>query len=140
LHVVIQAGMIHNLKHRMNCACFRIIRAKNQPFQACMNHRAGAHRARLNCNKQLAVPQAMVTDVFSSLTKSDDLGVGRGIRVGQIAIPPFTHDLSVADYNRTDRHFANVQSAMGGEKRLLHPEFVGKRIGCTVIGLPFHGV
>jgi len=98
LHAVVQAGMIQNLKHGMNRARFRVIRSVNQPLQASMHHRSCTHRARLNCNKELAVSQAMVTDVLTSLTQRDDLGVRGGIGVGEIAIPSSSDDLAFANH------------------------------------------
>ncbi len=79
--MVVQARMVQNLKHRTDSSGFGILRAVNQPSQARMNHGTGAHGARLNCSKQLAVAQAMVTEVFPGLAESNNLGVSRGIGV-----------------------------------------------------------
>ena len=62
LHSVIQAGMIQHLHHRMNGTRLGIIRAVNQPFQAGVHDCSGAHGARLNCNKQFAVAQTMISE------------------------------------------------------------------------------
>ena len=83
----------------MNGASFRVVRAVHQALQTCVHQSSGAHGARLNCNKQLAVSQAMVTEVCTGFAQGDDFGVSSGIVVGDIAVCPAAYDLAVADDN-----------------------------------------
>lgn len=108
----------------MDGACFGIVGAVHQAADAGMNQRARAHGARLNCSKQLAVAQTVVTDVDTGVTQGDDLGMGGGIVVREIAIPSATDDLVFTDYNRAYRHFSHLQCSLGAAEGLFHPEFV----------------
>jgi hypothetical protein len=103
---MIQPGMIHHLQNRMNGTGFRIIGAIHQAPHARVCHGARAHRAWLNCNKQVAGPQTMVTHGLSRFAESYDLGMSTGIVVGQIAIPSATYDSAFAYYHRSDRDLA----------------------------------
>ena len=98
-------------------------------IRACTNA-PGAHRARFNCNKELAVFQTMVTNGRTGFAQRDDLGVGGRIGVGDVAIPSAAYDLAVADHDRADRDFSSFECALGAAQGFLHPEFVG----CRVVG------
>src|SRR5271170_411714 len=113
----------------MDCACFRVVRAVNQAFQPRMHQRTCTHGARFNCSKELAVSQAVVTEVCTGLAQSDNFGVGSGVGVGQVAIPASTDDLAGTNYDRSHRDLARFQGALGGAKSFLHPELVGGDTG-----------
>src|ERR1035438_1688254 len=100
-HAMVQLRMIQHLHHRMNRACFRIRCAINQALDPGMHHRTCAHRARFNCNKQVAAGQTMVTDGCTGLAQGDDLGVGGGVEIRDVAIPPAAHDAPLADRKST---------------------------------------
>src|SRR5882757_2345914 len=85
-HAVVQAGMIQDLHHRTDGARFRVIRAVNQAFQPSMDQSTGTHGARLNCSKQFAALQAVVADGGTRFAQRDDLGVGSGVSVAEIAV------------------------------------------------------
>lgn len=118
--------MIHDLHHRAHGAGFGIIGAVNQALDASMYHCARAHRARFNCNKQNAVSQAMVTNGCTGLAKGDDLGVGRGVVIGDVAVPSTADDFAVADDYCANRNFSNLQRSLSATERFFHPEFVGR--------------
>src|SRR5208337_1530467 len=82
------------------------------------------HGARLNCSKQFAVFQAMVTDGCTGFAQGDDLGVSRGIGAGDVQVPSPAHDASLANNHRADRHFSRLESTLGTAQGLFHPEFV----------------
>ena len=124
-HLMIQLGVVHHFHHRMNRSCFRIVRTVNQAFQPRMNQSASAHRARFNCSKELAVSQAMVTEVCTGLAQGNDFGVRAGVGVGQVPIPSPPDNLASTDYDRPHRHFSRFERALGGAQSLLHPEFIG---------------
>src|SRR5215469_2671562 len=89
-----------------------------------MYQRSGTHRARLNCSKQLAVSEAMVTNDGTGFAQCDDLGVGGGVVAHQIAVPTVRKDVAVADYNGAYGHFSHLQSALRVPQGFLHEEFV----------------
>jgi hypothetical protein len=93
-----------------------------------MNHRAGAHRARLNCNKQLAIFQTMVTEGDTGFAQRNDLGMCRGIAISNVAVPSPADNLSIVHDDCADRNFSGLECALGTAQSFLHPEFVGGSI------------
>jgi hypothetical protein len=112
--------MIQNLHHRTYSARLRVIGAVNQALQPGMYQGAGAHRARLNCSKQLAAFQAMVAEGGTGLAQGDDLGVGGGIGIGDVAVAAASYDPAFVHHDGADRNFALFKSALGGTKGFLH--------------------
>jgi len=84
----------------MDCTRFRIVCTVYQAFNPSMHQCSCAHGTRLNCSKELTVSQAMVTQVRTRLSKSDNLSVGGGIGVGEVAIPASANNFAVADDDR----------------------------------------
>jgi hypothetical protein len=80
--LMIQPGVIHHLQNRMHGACFRIFGAIHQATQAGVNQRSRTHRAGLNCSKEFAGAQTMITDVSAGFAEGQDFGMGGGITVG----------------------------------------------------------
>ena len=94
-----------------------------------MHERAGAHSARLNCSKQGAVFQSVVTNIGTGFAQSDDLGVGRGIGAADVAVPSASYDpVFVNDYCAY-RDFASFERALGAAQGFLHPKLVGMKLG-----------
>jgi hypothetical protein len=125
LHLMIQAGVIHHLQDRMDGSCLWIIGTIHQAAEAGMHGCSRAHSARLNCNKQFAAAEAVITEVSSGFAQCHNFGVGGGIGVGEIAIPTPPNDAVFADDHGSDGHFVRVEGALGAEQGLLHPKFVG---------------
>ena len=90
-----------------------------------MHHGAGAHRARFNCSKQVALFQAVVTNGCTGLAQGNDLGMGAGVGVCEIAVPAAAHNLTVIYHDRAYWHLPGIQRSLGGAESFLHPEFVG---------------
>lgn len=131
-HPMIQTGVIHYLQNRMDGACLRIIGAVYQAADAGMNRRSRAHGARLNGGKQFAVAESVITEVSSRLAQGHDFRVSGGIAVGKIAIPPTSHHAPLAHHDRSHRHFARLQGALGRAQGFFHPKFVGPEfVGCS---------
>ncbi len=86
------------MEHGPCSSGFRVTGAVYQARQASVNHSAGAHGARFNCNKDVASPQAVVSQPCGSLAQSDNLRVGRGIMVEQITVVSTSGDLAIFDY------------------------------------------
>jgi hypothetical protein len=90
-----------------------------------MYQRSGTHRARLNCSKQLAVSETMVTNDGTGFAQGDDLGVSGRVVARKIAVPAVRKDVAVADHNGAYGHFSHLQSAPRVPQGFQHEEFVG---------------
>ena len=124
---MVQSRVVQHFHDGMNRTRFRIIRAIDQPLQTGMNHRARAHRAWLNCSKQLALAQTMVTDVFTGFAKGYDFGVSGGIGLRNISVPPSAYNPAVTYDHGSYRYLAGFHRTLGRAEGLLHPEFVRQR-------------
>jgi hypothetical protein len=121
---VIQLGVAQHLHHRMDCACFGVVRAVDQSFQPGVHQGAGAHGARFNCSKEFAVSEAVVAQGGAGFSQGDDFRVGGRVAVGEVAIPASTDDLAVMYHDSAHGNLAGFQGALCGAKGFLHPEFV----------------
>src|ERR1700693_4479097 len=106
LHLMIQLRMVQDCHHRTHCASFGIVRAVHQAPDASMHHRAGAHGARLNCNKELTVFQTVVINGCSGFAQGDDFRGGGGGRAGGVAVPSAPNNPSVAHYHGSYRNLS----------------------------------
>ena len=93
-----------------------------------MNCRSRAHGARLNCSKQFAIDEPVVTDVSSRLAQRDDFSVSGWIAVGEVAIPSSSNHAPLAHRDRSHRHFASLERALGAAESFLHPKFVRRKL------------
>ena len=121
---MIERGVVQHLENRVNRAGFRVVRAVNQALDASMHQCSRTHRARLNCSKQGAVPQAVVTKRRSRLAQCDNLGMSSWIGVRDVAIPSTPDNVAVAKHNRADRDLAGFQGTLRSAQGLFHPNFV----------------
>jgi hypothetical protein len=125
---MIQTGVIHHLQNRMDGACLRVIGTVHQAADAGMDGRSRAHGARLNCGKQLAVDEPVVTDVSSRLAQRDDFCVSGWIAVCEVTIPSSSNHAPFAHRDRSHRHFASLERAPGAAESFLHPKFVRRKL------------
>ena len=125
---MIQTGVIHHPQNRMDGACLRVVGTIYQTADAGMNCRPRAHGARLNCSKQFAVDEPVVTDDSSRLAQRHDFSVGGWIVVGEVAIPSSSNHMPFAYHDRSHRDFARLQGALGAAEGLLHPKFVRRNL------------
>jgi hypothetical protein len=93
-----------------------------------MNCCSRAHGARLNCSKQLAVAEPVVAEVSSCLAQRHDFSMSRRIAVDEVAIPSSSNHASFAHHDRSHRHFARLQRALGAAQGFFHPKFVGGKL------------
>jgi len=121
---MIQTGVIRHLQNRMDSACLRVIGTVHQAADAGMNGRSRAHGTRLNCSKQFAVDEPVVTDVSSRLAQRHNFSMSGWIVVAEVAIPSSSHHAPFAYHDGSHRHFACLQRALGAAEGLLHPKFV----------------
>ena len=111
-------------------ARFWVVRAINQAVNAGMHHRSGAHGARFNCNKQVAVFQTMVTNRGTGFAKRHDLGVRAGIGIRNVAVPSPAYNASVTYDDRANRNLSGFQSSLRAAEGFFHPDFIrGKLVG-----------
>jgi hypothetical protein len=108
----------------VHSARFGIVGAVYQALDPGVHQGSGAHRARFNCSKQIAAGQAMVTESCTGFAQGNDLGMGCGVVVGEVAIPAAA-DYALSAYDDCAYwNFAGFEGALGGAQSLLHPEFV----------------
>src|ERR1700682_3909567 len=93
-----------------------------------MNCRSRAHGARLNCSKQFAVDEPVVTDLSTRLAQRDDFSVSGWIAVGEGAIPSSSNHAPLAHRDRSPRRFASLERALGAAESFLHPKFVRRKL------------
>lgn len=122
--------MIYDLHHGVHRASLWIIRAVDQAFDAGMYHSAGAHGTRLNCNKEIAISQAMVTNRRTCVSQRNHFRVSGGIAIGDVAVPAAADDVSIAYNDCAYGNLVHFQGALGAAEGLFHPEFVRTVVGC----------
>jgi hypothetical protein len=66
----------------------------------------------------------VVAQVRAGLAKGNNFGVGRGVGVGEIAVPAPTDDLAGMNHDRSHGNLACFQGALGGAESFLHPKLV----------------
>ena len=93
-----------------------------------MNYGSGTHGARFNCNKELAISQAMVADGRACLAQGQDFGVGGGVMVDNVAIVAAAYYFAIADDYGADGDLSCLEGALGAAKRFLHVEFVRHQV------------
>jgi hypothetical protein len=113
--------MIQQLHYGVDSSGFGIVGAVDQALDAGMHHGARAHSAGLNGDEQLAVSETVIPDAGTGLAQGDDFGVRRGVGGGYVMVPSLAYDLSVADYDCSDRDFACFERTLGGAQGFLHP-------------------
>ena len=116
--------MIQHMNDGVYRPRLRIIRAVDQSPDARMNQRSRAHRARLNCSKQVAVPQTMVADRSACLPQRNHFRMRRWVAIGNVPIEPAADKLTFMHDYSPDWNFANFERALRRAQGFLHPEFV----------------
>lgn len=123
-YFVIQPGMIQDLQRRMHRPSFEIVRAVDQPPNARVNHGSGTHCARLNCNKEITIAQAMIPECRARLAQCNYLCMCRRIGVFDIPIKSASNDLPVMHDDCSDRNFTRFERPLRQPQGLLHPELI----------------
>jgi hypothetical protein len=123
-YFVIQLRVIQHLHYGLHRARFGIVRAVDQAPDPGVHQRSSAHRARFNCSKQVAVGQPMIPYGCARLAQGNDLGMGRRIALGDVAIPAAADDASLAHDYGSDGDFAGFECALRGAESFFHPQFI----------------
>jgi hypothetical protein len=66
----------------------------------------------------------MVAEVFGGVAQGDDLSVGGGVGVGQVAIPSAADDFVLVNDYCSYWDVSGFERALGGAEGFFHPEFV----------------
>jgi hypothetical protein len=109
----------------MNGSGLWVVGAIHQAAEAGMYRSSRAHGAWLNCNKQFAAAEAVITEVSPGFSQRHYFGVRGGIGIGEIAIPSSSKDAPFADNHGSHGHLVGIEGSLGAAQGLLHPEFVG---------------
>ncbi len=117
--------MIDDLKNRMDGTGFRVRRPIHEAAQAGMQRRTRAHGAWLDCSKEFAIAEPVVTEGESSLSEGYDFSVRGGVMIRQISIPSPSYDATGAHHDRAHRHLTSLQGALRASQGFFHPQFVG---------------
>ena len=103
---MIELWMVQHLQHRAHRAGFGIVGAIDEPLEARMHGRAGAHGTGLQGYKEFTVRQAVITGRQSCLAERYHFGMGGGVRSQQILVATAAHNPALANYDRTDGNLA----------------------------------
>lgn len=98
----------------MDCSGLGVVRAVYESADAGVNERARTHGARLNCSKELAVAETVVTEVLTGFAEGNDFGVSGRVVVGEVAIPAAPDDAIAVHDDGSYRHLPRLQSSLGG--------------------------
>jgi hypothetical protein len=72
----------------------------------------------------------MVSESCTGLEQGDDLGVGGGIGVANVAVAAPANYFSGTHYHCADGNFSGFQRALSLAERFFHEKFVGACIIC----------
>ena len=114
LHDMVELRMVQDIQDGVNGAGLGIIGPIDQALKTRQEECAGAHGAGFDSDENLAVEEAMISELSRSLPKSNNLGVCSGIGTGEILIEAVTHDAVLANDHRADRHLADFKCALSG--------------------------
>jgi len=121
LCLVVERGLRKQVQHRTGGAGLGIGGAEHHAGQARVQHRAAAHRARLERDVQRAAVEAVVTQALRRGAQGDDLGVCARIVRGDGRIAPRGDQLAVLDHDSPHRHLARLRRRVRLRKREAHP-------------------
>ena len=125
---MVQGGVIEHPHDGADGAGLGLGGAEDEPTDAGMDQRAGAHQARFDRHVERGAGQPVVADGARGVAQGDDLGVGRGVagEYGLVAAPP--DDGTVEHDDGAHRHLAPPARKPRLGERLAHPPFVSGRI------------
>jgi hypothetical protein len=121
---MVQLGVVYHLQNRLDGSRLGVGRSVNQAADSGMNCRSRAHGARFNCSKEVAADETMVSNGSSGFAERDDFGMRAWVFVEDIAIPPSSYDVAVADDYGSDGHVSGLERALGTAQRFVHPQLV----------------
>ncbi|HKR85091.1 MAG TPA: hypothetical protein VJS37_13120 [Terriglobales bacterium] len=87
LYFMVHRWVVQPVHDRVDRSGFGVVCAVNQPSNPRVNQGSRAHSARLNCNKQVTVHQAVIAYGGPSFTECQNFRVRSWILIAYIAIP-----------------------------------------------------
>ncbi len=118
-------GWLSDVEDGSGGAGLGVGRGIDEARDARMDHRAGAHRARLDGGVELAAIQAVVVSGGAGLAQSEDLGVGAGIVVHDGAVMGARRRaMPSRDDDAADGNFAQGFGVAREGEGFMHPVFV----------------
>jgi hypothetical protein len=70
----------------------------------------------------------VVTDVSSCLAQRHDFSVSGWIMIDKVAIPSLSNHAPLTHHDRSHRHVARLQRALGAAQGFFHPKFIRSRL------------
>jgi len=112
--------MRENLEAGAHRAALRVVGAVDQAGYAPLNHRAGAHAARLDGDIEGGIGEAVVSKNSGRFAKDNHLSVGGGIAIADSAVAGARESFSVMDEDGADGNFAGGSRGTSLGQRFLH--------------------
>jgi hypothetical protein len=124
-NLMIQTRVRKDLEAGACRAAFGVVRSINKAWYACLNHRPGAHAARLDRYVQSCAREPVIVDKPRGLAKNDDFRVGRGVAIANRTVARAREDSAVKRQHSPDRNFPGSRRGTGFLKSFLHEAGVG---------------
>jgi len=103
---MIQRSMRQRRKASPRRSALRIIRAINQARNPGLDHRSGAHNARLQRHVQGRLRQTVISKMLRRSPQRYNLRVGRGIAIANGAISAARHNPATPHQHRANRNLS----------------------------------
>src|SRR5689334_15067753 len=111
--VVIEARLEERIRNASARAGFGVARAVNNPRDARVQHRAGAHDARLERHVELTAGETVIAETLRGVTQRNDFGMRRGVVGLYRMVVAAADDLAVSHDYGTHWHFTRRCRARG---------------------------
>ena len=122
---MVEARVREKLKTSVNGAAFGVVRAVDEVWDARLNHRAGAHAARLNRDVECSAREAIVSQYARGFAKYNHFGVCRGITVANRPVAGAREDSAVTNQSSPNRNLSGSGRGARLGERFLHEFDVG---------------
>src|SRR5919109_4853894 len=117
---MVQRTIGADLEDGIDRACSGIRCTINQPFDACIDDRAGAHRAWFYCYVESRIGETIVSYSLCRITNRQYLSMRRGIIHSDRLIMSDTNQLIINYHGSADRDFTGIASLPGFDQRKPH--------------------
>ena len=102
---MIQGRLLQEIKKSPRCAAFRVTTAEDNPPDAAMYDRSGAHRAGLLGDVEITIGEAPVPLGFLRLSEGEHLGMGRRVPQRFDLVGGPCNDRPLREDDGSDGHF-----------------------------------
>jgi hypothetical protein len=122
---VIELGMMQHGKAGTHSAGLGVVRSVNESADACLNHGATAHSARLDGYVESCAEQPIISNDLRRGAQRDDFCVRGRVAIRDRAITRARDDATVPRQHRANGNFATLRSFAGFGQRCAHEFGVG---------------